>query len=148
MLANPLDYGQFSLLEFSPVNPIAGVDYLFTIPAGVLFEIICLSFLFTTDANAANRYLALQVEDPSGDIYFKSSLPAAFTASGSNQISFGAGYSWASPGGAHIPTAGSWPLHLLVPGPHILSITVANIQVADAFTDIRGWFHQRIITRV
>ncbi|GAH58164.1 unnamed protein product, partial [marine sediment metagenome] len=127
---------------------VAGVEYLFTIPSGVLFEIICLSFTFTTDANVADRFIALQIEDPGGDIYFKSLLPAPLVASGTNQISFGAGYAHPSQGDAHKPTTGSWPVHLLIPGPHIISITVANIQAADAITDIRGWFHERIITRV
>ena len=147
MLTNPLDFGQFSLLEFQPPDPAAGANYVFPVPIGTLYELICLSFLFSTDAGVGNRYLSLNIENPSRDIYFKAPLVKPFVANTTNQLSFGAGFSHASQGDAHVPTTGSWPLHLLVPGPHLFVISVLGIKVGDAFTDISGWFHQRIITR-
>lgn len=139
---------QFSNYPYSPLNPAAGVQLVQNIASGVIWELISISFLFTADANVADRFISLNLEDTGADIFFKSLLPAAFVASGANQISFGAGYAHPSQGDAHTPTTGSWPVGLFMPGPYRLSIRIANIQAGDQISDVHGFFHQRLITRV
>ena len=53
------------LRSVNVANPAAGTEFALAPPAGKMWEVICLSFLFTSGVTAANRACGLSLQGPS-----------------------------------------------------------------------------------
>lgn len=124
-----------ALRVISVANPGAGFDVLQIVPAGVTWVISSISARLTTDANVANRNVSLNILDSGATTVLRVPLNAPFTATQVTQIT------WAGDLQPLVTlgSAASAPMPLTFragPG-FFIDTTTQNIQVGDAYTNIR-----------
>jgi hypothetical protein len=62
-LLNPFNSNVFDVVTLNPANPGAGANLAYNCPDNCRLEILSCNFLFTADANVANRYITLSCTD-------------------------------------------------------------------------------------
>lgn len=109
-------------------NPAANVEWSETVPAGARWQILSLSNVFVTDANVANRFPRLIIDDGAANVY--ESDPAAALAASLTRI-YNAGLGTARLDA--VSTNAQWALPedvTLMAGSRIRSF-VTNLQAGD-----------------
>ena len=74
-------------------DPAAGANFAITIPPNEAWGLRALSFIFTTDANVANRSVILSLDD-TVNIFFNAPAASVQAASGGRRYSFGRSYGY------------------------------------------------------
>lgn len=140
----PLEQGQLESVDIT--DPAAGVGWEFLLPNNFRYKIDSIQFVFTADANAANRRLQISVSEVGGiqrEICF-SEIIAANAVDKHTLIA-----------GNNLPVQTApnlkywaWPPDLIVKGNTLIEVAFSGIQVGDQFTDLniglRKWPIQTI----
>jgi len=122
-----------SVITANQANPAVQTNWIYTFPAQFNYEVQFVRFTLTTDANAANRNIGLELRDPAGAVLWRG--PHSFVHTASLAIIYYA--SQASPaglilGGNAIPLVLP-PHNLIAPLSTIRTYSVA-LQAGDQFS--------------
>lgn len=142
-LAEPFTHGRVQPQASYVTTPAAGAGFTINVGGNYWERPVSLSFLLTSDSNAANRQVILKLTDGQG-------LTVAAIPAGSVQAaSLGYQYTFMRGQTSELAVAG---LNLLAPiFPHIvrsgwsISLAIVNVQVGDAITNI-VWYRDRFST--
>ena len=132
-LYSPLLRGALTLVQVA--NPAAGAMFQWPVPSNFNIELQFIRFLFTTDANVANRNVAFNIQSPAGTVMYRSAHPIVHVAS------TGLIY-YASQGSQTNLIIGGNALPLIIPPNLILTqlwtinSTAVAVQAGDQFSDI------------
>lgn len=116
-------------------NPAAGAEFTYTVPAGLRLKVLGLAFLFTSDANVANRQIQILVTDPIGGLSISACTQAVQAAGQLYNYYFAPGNRDMAAAVSDIITVPLSETMILKPGDVLDSFTV-NGQAGDTFTDI------------
>lgn len=128
--------GRFRVVAVA--DPAVATDFIIPVPAGRLWKLIAMTMIFATDANVANREVALILREPGAAVYWVAGSTEIQTASLSLRHSAGAG----------LPIVGrsrSTLAEILIPLPaglflaegHSIGSLTSAIQAGDQFSDLR-----------
>lgn len=142
--ANPIHAQTFDLVTVIGVDPGAGNDFSYPVPANSRIEAIYIGFIFSTDANAANRYTIIS-----------GATPTLNQQMGASAIAQTAGLTWGQGHVAGLPQEVDLsaqnitltpmsPNLILEPG-DALEANILNIQAGDAIASIIIRYKQWII---
>lgn len=120
--------------QVTGVDPSAGANLSFSVPAGAFYEIVGVKFLFTAAVAVANRRPSVRATF-GGNVLFDSAAPADITASQAVTCSFFQGASVQNDATGLRMNAPLPNTLLLEPGT-VISTNVANIQGADTITAV------------
>jgi len=134
------DDGSYELINID--NPSAGVDISYVVPAGRRFEPVSLHFLLTASAVGANRDVRLlfcRNNNPADDnTLFVSLANHTQTANQTARYCYSAGASVCGEFSTSVSQIMSqFPSGMLLSPGFAIRTGVANLQAADAFTQIR-----------
>lgn len=126
-------------------TPAAGVAVDWDVPLDESWELVSISFLFTTDATVANREVTAVILSRDGAL-----TPFSVAANLSQAASLGIAYTFAALGvlgdldavGATQRVAIPAPVGLIVPGGGRFVFSATNLQAGDAFSAIAGIFRK------
>jgi hypothetical protein len=119
--------------------PVAG-GFSKTNPGRLGWKLVGVAFRLVTDGNAANRFVAVTLDDGSGIIYSRNCFAQAVTASTTALLSFQAGRGaadWNANNEASLPLQ---PV-FMAPG-HVLAIALTNAQAGDQLDRIAIMFER------
>ena len=121
-----------------PVPKIAaGVDLSFTVPIGVLWNVVSLTGKFTASAAVASRIPAFFIKDQAGSIVYQYNV-ATLTAAQTGTFTFTedatAVPTFANGGNFLEPMPSTW-----LPSNWSFGTVTAAIDVADTWTNVNGW---------
>lgn len=122
-----------------PGRPAAGAGYDLTLTPWDSWRLVFAVFDFTTDDNAADRYVTIDYLDGTGRDVAQDGAAVAVTASTSNQRFSGSlnrgDSEWNNASSVFFPLCGIWR-----PGGSHVQVNVAGIQVGDQIDHIRLTF--------
>lgn len=121
-------------------SPAAGAALTYTVPGAVNLEVLALSFTYTADANAANRFPSLAILDQSGQAIGPICTPYKLVATDVSRITFGVGIVQFGADSAAQIGCGIPPLRIQ-DGLRI-RVTATNIQATDTITLARMYVRQ------
>lgn len=141
LAAGALELGLYELLRqrlLQPVlipSPVAGAEWSASPPSGCLWEVLSARALLTTSAVVAARAPAVRHLDPNGNEILRVNIGNTLAAS------LSAGFNWAAGLGDHNASNGftaGLPLPgLIVPAGWTVGSSTSNLDVADAYTQVR-----------
>lgn len=119
-------------------QPAAGADLVYTVPIGVIWNVVSLTALFTASAQAANRTVSFFVKDQGGRIVYTYAIGTALTAAQTCTYTFSEDVvtPTASANGGNIlePMPETW-----LPSNWSFGTTTANIQTSDQWSAVSCW---------
>ncbi len=138
--STPLEHG----FLFNPTiaNPASGGDWTYLTPNNRRYELVGCRFVFTTDANVANRNINLAI---SVGVDIKIAIPMAVVQPASTSFKYQ--YLQGVYNNTLLPSNNevmALPPRLFIPANYLISTTTVNIQVADQFSDIELIFNSWI----
>jgi len=135
-LTQPYGVGYGQQLPFIGVNPAAGANFTRSFDGYGIRRLLALVFTLTTDGNAANRYVTVEYQGKDANAFTVNAATVVVTASSTQRY---AGDIWKGDSEWNTGTDVLFGLAniMLMPG-DTLNIIVANIQVGDTLTKIRG----------
>ena len=111
-------------------NPAAQVELSETVPTGAIWVIDSIKVLLVTDANVANRFCFLTIDDGTNEVFRAASL-ASITASLTWNLI------WSTQGSQSTGSSSSansvLPITMMVPGGYRIKTTTSSLQVGDNF---------------
>lgn len=142
--SEPLANGHIEVEQIA--DPAAGADFSFTTDNNFTTEILLIRFTLTADANAANRFINIDLSDGTNNILVLPQ-PTALTANLVGQIAFAQGVN-----GSSSPINQQWiaplPTRFTTPGNFVWTSRIQNMQAGDQISDIfitkRRWVHTTI----
>lgn len=146
LLGQPYGYGRTQQVTVEPGSgvpgfdaPAAGASYTATLQRADWFRLIGLSFLLTTDANVASRYVTVQYLDGKGVPVLADSAPVLVTANTTNQRFCGSLHhgpaEWNTGTDVQFNLSGLW-----LEAGRAVKLNIASVQAADALTQVRFTF--------
>lgn len=135
-ITQPYGLGRGTVEAVTFATPAAQANFTRTTASGYWERYISLFFLFTTDANAANRIIAIEVQDGDGNVVGGAAPSQVQTASLAGRFYGGFAYGTSNAAGV-IRQAFALPQMFLQPSWKLVS-NVANMQVGDTLTLIRA----------
>ena len=135
-VTQPYGAGLGQQLPFRLDNPAAGANATRTFDGYGLRRLLSLVFTLTTDGNAANRYVTVEYQGKDGNAFAVAAAGVTVSASSTQRFAgsaFRGEAEWATNTDVLFPLI---PV-LVFPG-DTLTIVVANIQVGDQLSLIRG----------
>lgn len=134
----PADYVLTDVFNNPQPAPAAGADLSYTVPIGVIWNVVSLTALFTASAGAANRTVAFFIKDQGGRIVYQYGIGTALTANQTCTYTFEEDVSLitASANGGNIlePLPATW-----LPPDWSFGTTTANIQAGDQWSNVSLW---------
>lgn len=125
--------GNPQLVTYLGTDPAANTEISETVPAGKMWRLTAFTVAFVTDANVANRFPKLILDDGANEIV-REGITTAITASLSMVLSFYLGRATQSvnvtAGG--VSAASPLPDIVLPPGSRVRTVT-GNLQVGDNY---------------
>lgn len=123
----------------SPVPaPVAGADLVYTVPVGVLWNVISITALFTASAGVANRTVNFFVKNEGGKIVYQYAIGTALTAGQTCTYTFSEDVVTPTPsanGGVILePLPSTW-----FPSNWSFGTTTTNIQSGDQWSALGVW---------
>lgn len=138
MIHSPFDPGSFDFKWDTIASPVAGADLSIVTPVNARSELVALSFLYTCDANVANRFIRVYAVH-GGRAIVIGGAELALTANQVRHILVGPfGFSSVADGGDTI-VIGTVPFPLFLEG-GLLRTWVQNIQATDTITVVEFAF--------
>lgn len=135
-LGGPFGYGRFFPDYLTGASPSAGSNFTLGLDSRWSWRFVQVRFLFTADANVANRYVHVDFTDPGGVAWVANGAGVVVTASTTNQeFQFQAHRTiaeWATGTPVLAPLADTF----VIPGWQ-LRIVADNIQAGDTITGVR-----------
>ena len=122
-----------------PVAKIAaGADLSFTVPVGVIWDVVSLTALFTASAAAANRVPRFFVKNEAGVTVYQYNVSAAITAAQTATFTFSEDVvtppTFANGGNFLAPLPSTW-----FPSNWSFGTTTAAIDTGDQWSNINVW---------
>jgi len=117
---------------FPVAQPAAGANFTLQVPDDVIFRILSFRALFTSDANAANRVIQIQVTSNAGQILLQSKAVPLHVASVARSYTIGAFGADLGANGSVIPIL--VPPDLWLRSGFTLSSIIQSIQVGDQWS--------------
>lgn len=122
--------GRGNIRSITGTNPAAGSEISETVPTNAYWLIHSFHYIFTADANVANRQLILQITDGATVIHRALGHPTA-TAGNQYRVSFGTmGMQTYSAGSA---SQGVLPVDILLKPGYVISTSTSSMQVGDDY---------------
>lgn len=145
MIRSPFEQGDFDFVWSAQGDPAVATNLLINAPVNARSELVALSFKFSADANAADRWM--RISSSSGLIVIllgNSEYP--ITANKDRWIIVGpTGHSSVADGGDS-QTIGTVPFPVLLEG-DIIRTNVVNIQAGDQISDVyyvfKTWIYEQ-----
>jgi len=135
------EWGLHGSHEFVTLGaPAAGAALTVTVPGSVEWEVLAVSFLYTADANAANRFPSLSILDQSGSGIGPICTPFKLVATDASRITFGVGIVQFGADSAAQIGCGIPPMRIQ-DGLRI-RLTATNIQATDTIAAARLYVRQ------
>lgn len=134
-LSQPYGLVQLPQNKIDGVSPAAGASYSHKFTGIYVTRIVSIVFKLTTDANAANRYVTVEVQGDNGNAFAVSAAAVVVTASTTGQRFCGTIYRGTSEW--NTGTDVLFPLTpIFIHGGDVLKINVASIQAGDQLSAI------------
>ncbi len=135
-LSQPYGVGLGQQFPFKGIDPAAGANFSLSPDGRFLRRFLSLIFTLTTDNNAANRYVTVEIQGKDGNAVTVNAAAVTVSASSTQRFVFAAHRGvaeWATNTDILAPIEPS----LIFPG-DTLAIVVASKQAGDTLTLIRG----------
>lgn len=133
----PDEYVRTDVFNLPIPKIAAGADLSFTVPTGLLWNVVSLTGKFTASAAAASRVPAFFIKDQAGTIVYQYNV-ATLTANQNATFTFSEDITalptFASGGIFLAPMPGTW-----LPSNWSFGTVTALIDVADAWTNVNCW---------
>ena len=133
----PDEYTRIDVFSLPVAKLAAGSDLTFTVPIGVLWNVVSLTAKFTASAAAANRIPAFFVKDQAGSIVFQYGL-GTITAAQTATFTFMQGVvtpaTFATAGNFLEPMPATW-----IPSGWSFGTVTAAIDAGDTWTNVNAW---------
>ena len=134
----PDDYTRIDVFNSPQTAPAAGADLLYTVPNGLLWNVVSMTALFTASAQAANRTVSFQVKDNAGKVVYQYAMGTALTAAQTCTYTFSEDVAVpvASANGGNVlePLPSTW-----LPPLWTFGTSTANIQTSDQWSAVSVW---------
>ena len=133
----PDEYVLTDVFAQIPSKIAAGTDWTFTVPVGVLWNVVSVTAKFTASAAAASRVPAFVVKNEGGTIVYQYSV-ATITANQVGTFTFSEDVvtpaTFATAGNFLEPMPSTW-----IPSNWSFGVTTALIDTGDTWTNIAAW---------
>lgn len=131
-------YTRVDVFVSAQPNPAAGADLSFTVPIGVLWNVVSITALFTASAGVANRTVNFQVKDQNGKLAYQYAIGTALTAGQTCTYTFSEDVvtptSSANGGVVLEPLPSTW-----FPSDWSFGTVTTNIQTGDQWSVVGAW---------
>jgi hypothetical protein len=135
----PKPYSRANIAGFAPPRPAAGADISFTVPNGVMWDVVSVIGTLTASAAAANRLVGWIVKNQEGTTVYQYNMTAALTAGLNATFCY-------SENTSSVPSAIATTNHLLMPQPvpwipagWTFGTNTTNIDVGDQWSAVGIW---------
>ena len=131
-------YSRIDVFVSAQPNPAAGADLSFTVPVGVLWNVVSITALFTASAGVANRTISFVAKDQNAKIAYQYAIGTALTAGQTCTYTFSEDVvtptSSANGGNILEPLPSTW-----FPSNWTFGTSTANIQSGDQWSVVGAW---------
>jgi hypothetical protein len=121
-------------------SPAAGVAFTFALEGRWFVRLAAISFRLVTDANAANRVVSVNIEDPLGNVLATTTAALTQAATKTVDYTFLAGVGVVA-SITDVIALGPLPQVLARPT-DVIAVRPSNIQVGDALTRVVTWIER------
>jgi len=142
-LAAPVFYGRVQPELYAPADPSVATGFTYVVGTAYNERPISLSFVLTTDANAANRQIGLALLDPFGATV--AAMPVASVQAASLVYTYSFLAQVTTPSAVQALKVISPLMNWIIPPSYQLAVTIGSHQVGDQISVIR-YYRDRFST--
>lgn len=142
-LAAPVFYGRVQPELYHPADPAVASGFTYVVGTAYSERPIALSFVLTTDSNAANRQIGLALLDPFGAVV--TAMPVASVQAASLVYTYSFDAQLSSPNAVQALKVLSPLMNWIIPPSYQIAVTIGSHQAGDQISVIR-YYRDRFST--